>query len=74
MLLEIACATDFLCLYVAASAACSPQTIEAFKKHVVALMQAKYTDHWDPQRPHIGNGYRAITAFGGKVDPLLCEV
>ncbi|KAF9199541.1 Protein btg1 [Haplosporangium sp. Z 27] len=73
MLLEISCASDFLCRYVAASASCTPQIIEAFKKQVVALMQEKYTNHWDPQRPHYGNGYRAITSFGGKVDPLLCE-
>ncbi|KAF9896786.1 transducer of ERBB2, partial [Lobosporangium transversale] len=47
--------------------------IEAFKKQIIVLMQEKYTNHWDPQRPHYGNGYRAITSFGGKVDPLLCE-
>ncbi|KAG0237375.1 hypothetical protein B0O80DRAFT_440949 [Mortierella sp. GBAus27b] len=73
MLLEISCASDFLCRYVAASSSCTPQIIEAFKTQVAALMQAKYTNHWDPQRPHYGNGYRAITSFGGKVDPLLCE-
>ncbi|KAG0354249.1 hypothetical protein BC939DRAFT_446051 [Gamsiella multidivaricata] len=73
MLLEISCATDFLCRYVASSSSCTPQIVEAFKRQVVALMQEKYTDHWDPQRPHYGNGYRAITSFGGKVDPLLCE-
>ncbi|KAF9997565.1 Protein btg1 [Entomortierella chlamydospora] len=73
MLLEITCASDFLSRYVAASASCTPQIIEAFKTQVVALMQEKYTNHWDPQRPHYGNGYRAITCFGGKVDPLLCE-
>ncbi|KAF9197163.1 hypothetical protein BGZ49_002559 [Haplosporangium sp. Z 27] len=49
------------------------QIIDDFKKETAALMQAKYTNHWDPQRPHYGNGYRAITSFGGKVDPLLCE-
>ncbi|KAF9435322.1 transducer of ERBB2 [Entomortierella beljakovae] len=43
------------------------------RTQTTALMQAKYTNHWDPQRPHYGNGYRAITSFGGKVDPLLCE-
>ncbi|KAF9965358.1 Protein btg1, partial [Mortierella alpina] len=73
MLLEISCASDFLCRYVASSSACTPQIIQAFKEQISALMQAKYTNHWDPQRPHIGNGYRAITSFGGKVDPLLCE-
>lgn len=74
MLLEISCASDFLCRYVAGASACTPQVIESFKEHISALMQEKYTNHWDPQRPHIGNGYRAITSFGGKVDPLLCEV
>ncbi|KAG0096100.1 transducer of ERBB2 [Podila epicladia] len=73
MLLEISCASDFLCRYVAGASACTPQVIESFKEHISALMQEKYTNHWDPQRPHIGNGYRAITSFGGKVDPLLCE-
>ncbi|KAF9411560.1 Protein btg1, partial [Entomortierella beljakovae] len=73
MLLEITCASDFLCRYIAPSASCTPQIMEEFKSQVVALMQEKYTNHWDPQRPHYGNGYRAITSFGGKVDPLLCE-
>ncbi|KAG0264373.1 transducer of ERBB2 [Mortierella polycephala] len=51
-----------------------PNTIiDDFKKETAALMQEKYTNHWDPQRPHYGNGYRAITSFGGKVDPLLCK-
>ncbi|KAG0060689.1 hypothetical protein BGZ92_006667, partial [Podila epicladia] len=66
MLLEISCASDFLCRYVAGASACTPQVIESFKEHISALMQEKYTNHWDPQRPHIGNGYRAITSFGGK--------
>ncbi|KAF9094480.1 Protein btg1 [Mortierella sp. GBA35] len=73
MLIEINCASDFLCRYVASASSCTPQIIETFKSQVMALMQEKYTNHWDPQRPHYGNGYRAITSFGGKVDPLLCE-
>ncbi|KAF8950237.1 Protein Tob2 [Entomortierella lignicola] len=73
MLLEISCASDFLCRFLSASTSCTPQIIDDFKKETAALMQAKYTNHWDPQRPHYGNGYRAITSFGGKVDPLLCE-
>ncbi|KAF9159575.1 Protein btg1 [Actinomortierella ambigua] len=74
MLLEISCASEFLCRYLTVSTAVTPQLIDEFKKHIAALMQEKYTNHWDPQRPHIGNGYRAITSFGGNVDPLLCEV
>ncbi|KAF9347721.1 Protein Tob2, partial [Mortierella sp. NVP85] len=70
MLLEISCATDFLGRYVAS---CTPQIIDAFKTQVSALMKEKYTNHWDPQRPHYGNGYRAITSFGGMLDPILCE-
>ncbi|KAI8363215.1 hypothetical protein B0O80DRAFT_369495, partial [Mortierella sp. GBAus27b] len=73
MLLEISCASDFLCRFLLSSSSCTPQIIDNFKKETVALMQEKYTDHWDPQRPHYGNGYRAITSFGGKVDPLLCK-
>lgn len=74
MLIEINCASDFLCRYVASASSCTPQIMESFKSQIMALMQEKYTNHWDPQRPHYGNGYRAITSFGGKVDPLLCEV
>ncbi|KAF9133707.1 Protein btg1 [Linnemannia schmuckeri] len=73
MLIEINCASDFLCRYVANASSCTPQIMESFKSQIMALMQEKYTNHWDPQRPHYGNGYRAITSFGGKVDPLLCE-
>ncbi|KAF9178242.1 Protein btg1 [Haplosporangium sp. Z 11] len=73
MLLEISFASDFLCRFLTASSSCTPQIIDDFKKETAALMQEKYTNHWDPQRPHYGNGYRAITSFGGKVDPLLCK-
>ncbi|KAF9914568.1 hypothetical protein FBU30_002495, partial [Linnemannia zychae] len=73
MLIEINCASDFLCRYVANASSCTPQIMESFKSQIMTLMQEKYTNHWDPQRPHYGNGYRAITSFGGKVDPLLCE-
>jgi len=73
MLLEINCASEFLCRYLTVSNTVTPQLLDEFKKHIAVLMQEKYTDHWDPQRPHIGNGYRAITSFGGNVDPLLCE-
>ncbi|KAG0287117.1 Protein btg1 [Dissophora globulifera] len=73
MLLEISCASDFLCRFLSASSTCTPQIIDDFKRETAVLMQEKYTDHWDPQRPHYGNGYRAITSFGGKVDPLLCK-
>ncbi|KAF9583423.1 hypothetical protein BGW38_009508 [Lunasporangiospora selenospora] len=71
MLLEISCASDFLCRFLMPS--CTPQALDDFKRETVALMQEKYTNHWDPQRPHYGNGYRAITSFGGNVDPLLCK-
>ena len=74
MLLEISCASDFLSRFLSASSSITPQVIEAFKEATVALMTEKYTNHWDPQRPHMGNGYRAITSFGGQVDPLLCKV
>ncbi|CAO3570351.1 unnamed protein product [Mortierella alpina] len=73
MLLEISCASDFLSRFLSASSSITPQVIEAFKEATVALMTEKYTNHWDPQRPHMGNGYRAITSFGGQVDPLLCK-
>ncbi|KAG0042808.1 Protein Tob2 [Gryganskiella cystojenkinii] len=72
MLLEISCASDFLCKFLSSSS-CTPHIIDEFKAQLAKLMQEKYTDHWDPQRPHYGNGYRAITSFGGKVDPLLCQ-
>ncbi|KAF9897264.1 Protein btg1 [Lobosporangium transversale] len=73
MLLEISCASDFLGRFLTASTVCTPQIIDSFKKEIATLMQEKYTNHWDPQRPHYGNGYRAITSFSGKVDPLLCQ-
>ncbi|KAG0050751.1 hypothetical protein BGZ83_004467 [Gryganskiella cystojenkinii] len=74
MLIEISCASEWIArFFTTSSSTLTPQTVEDFKTQVAKLMQEKYTDHWDTTRPHWGNGYRAITSFGGKVDPLLCQ-
>ncbi|ORX97879.1 hypothetical protein K493DRAFT_313889 [Basidiobolus meristosporus CBS 931.73] len=34
-------------------------------------MSDKFSSHWDVDQPFIGNAYRAICNFAGRMDPLL---
>jgi hypothetical protein len=47
------------------------ESINTFKEKLVELLKHRFQDHWDPQQPYKGNGYRAISNFNGQLDPIL---
>ncbi|KAI9478800.1 MAG: hypothetical protein EXX96DRAFT_572346 [Benjaminiella poitrasii] len=46
-------------------------TVFKFKDKLTELLKVRFEDHWDPQQPYRGNGYRAISNFNGQLDPIL---
>lgn len=45
--------------------------IKAFKEALADCLKRRFANHWDPQQPYRGNGFRAISNFNGQLDPVL---
>ncbi|KAI8367521.1 uncharacterized protein BYT42DRAFT_617945 [Radiomyces spectabilis] len=45
--------------------------LSRFKEELAIILKQRFADHWDPQQPFRGNGYRAINNFNGLLDPVL---
>lgn len=69
MQVEIAHAIDFLGRLLHSKL--SQDMLKAFKEELSQLLKERFTDHWDPQQPYRGNGFRAISNFNGQLDPVL---
>lgn len=69
MHIEIAQAVEFLGRLLQSKV--DQDTINAFKEKLTELLKIRFQDHWDPQQPYKGNGYRAISNFNGQLDPIL---
>ncbi|KAI9244450.1 hypothetical protein BY458DRAFT_529653 [Sporodiniella umbellata] len=69
MHIEIAQAVEFLGRLLQSKV--EQDTINVFKEKLSELLKIRFQDHWDPQQPYKGNGYRAISNFNGQLDPIL---
>ncbi|KAI8646144.1 hypothetical protein BD408DRAFT_410743 [Parasitella parasitica] len=69
MHIEIAQAVEFLGRLLQAKV--DQQTVTKFKETLTELLKVHFEDHWDPQQPYRGNGYRALSNFNGQLDPIL---
>ena len=49
----------------------SDDLVESFLMIFSNLLTAKYTGHWDPSYPTLGNGYRSISVHNGSLDSTL---
>lgn len=47
--------------------------ISSFKEQLGDLLKQHFIDHWDPQQPYRGNGYRSISNFNGDLDPVIIK-
>jgi hypothetical protein len=45
--------------------------VNRFKESLTELLKIRFQDHWDPQQPFRGNGYRSLSNFNGQLDPIL---
>jgi len=48
------------------------QQLEKFKAAVVEVLRRRYRDHWFPEKPFKGSGYRCIR-INGKMDPVIAQ-
>ena len=51
----------------------SDDKIEEFVSHLRKVLQNHYSNHWFPQQPNKGNGYRCLRIVKNKLDPLLSK-
>lgn len=71
MHIEIAQAVEFLGRLLQSKI--DQDTITQFKDRLTDLLKTRFEEHWDPQQPYRGNGYRALSNFNGQLDPILTQ-
>ena len=47
--------------------------LEKFRVAIVEVLRRRYRDHWFPEKPCKGSGYRCIR-INGKIDPIIAQV
>lgn len=71
MHIEIAQAVEFLGRLLQSKV--DQDIVSNFKEILAELLKVRFEDHWDPQQPYRGNGYRALSNFNGELDPILTK-
>lgn len=71
MLLEIESASNFITMLVGKTKV-SKRKRKKLQQEIVNVMQKRYKDHWYPEKPHKGTGYRCIRV-NKKLDPVLVQ-
>lgn len=73
MRLEIVSAADFLVhLLRLQTGQLSERQLELFKSSLTEVLRHRYRNHWFPDRPNRGSGYRCIR-INGKMDPVIAQ-
>lgn len=67
---EVNSAAEFLAKLLAARKI-APGTVESFRNTLTSLLFSHYRDHWFPEKPFKGSGYRCIRILYNKVDPIV---
>jgi len=73
MKVELNSAANFLVhlLRLGRCQASDPQ-LEKFRLALLEVLKRRYREHWFPERPFKGSGYRCLR-INGKLDPVLCQ-
>jgi len=74
MKLELHSASNFLVHLVRLSSRSSINDahLEKFRLSLVEVLRRRYRDHWFPERPFKGSGYRCIR-INGRMDPVIAQ-
>lgn len=73
MRLEIVSAADFLVQLLRLQAGqLSENQLQSFKSSLTELLRHRYRDHWFPDKPNRGSGYRCIR-INNKMDPVIAQ-
>lgn len=54
------------------SAVVSDQQLEIYRAALIETLRIRYQEHWFPEKPCKGSGYRCIR-INGKIDPVLVQ-
>uniref|UniRef100_A0A0A9ZAA1 Protein BTG3 n=2 Tax=Lygus hesperus TaxID=30085 RepID=A0A0A9ZAA1_LYGHE len=69
---EISAAVVFLGRLLEKSASCNPNKLEDFKERLREALEERFQDHWFPENPDKGQGYRCIRVNGvNRREPTL---
>ncbi|KAI9273073.1 hypothetical protein BDA99DRAFT_499949 [Phascolomyces articulosus] len=71
MHMEIAQAVDFLGRLLQSKF--EQNDLLSFKHELTKVLKARFADHWDPQQPTRGNGFRSISNLNSQLDPVLLQ-
>ena len=74
MRLEIQSACNFIVhlLRLKRQNICEPQ-LSKFNDNLIQVLQRRYRDHWFPDKPFKGSGYRCIRFNSYAVDPMIIQ-
>jgi protein Tob/BTG len=75
MRIEVTSAANFLVRLLRLnkeSAVVSDQQLEVFRAALIETLRRRYQEHWFPEKPCKGSGYRCIR-INGKMDPVLAQ-
>lgn len=75
MRVEVTSAANFLVrlLRLNKESAClSDQQLEVFRSSLIDTLRIRYQEHWFPEKPCRGSGYRCIR-INGKMDPVVAQ-
>ena len=71
MWLELLSASNFLVHLVRlAKRNVNESQLQKFRENLIEVLQQRYCDHWFPERPFKGSGYRCVR-INGKMDPII---
>ena len=72
MKLELQSAANFLVHLIRRKHTGSDVQLEKFRVAIVEVLRRRYRDHWFPDKPCKGSGYRCIR-INGRVDPIIAQ-
>lgn len=72
MKLELQSAANFLVHLIRRKHTGSDVQLEKFRIAIVEVLRRRYRDHWFPDKPCKGSGYRCIR-INGRVDPIIAQ-
>ena len=72
MKIELRSAVDFLSNFIRNSKHVTEEQLNIFRTSLLQLLQLKYENHWFPEKPCKGSGYRCIR-LNHNMDPTIRE-
>lgn len=72
MKIELRSAVDFLANFIRSSKYVTDEQLLNFRKTLLSLLQQKYENHWFPEKPCKGSGYRCLRV-NHNMDPTIRE-